>query len=315
VTKKKFPGKLDDNFIQSRNRKMQDLFIGVDGGGSKTRATLQDEMGNTLGKGEGGPGNIKTSVMGSWQSVRSAINNALSNANIPDIERYQIHVGLGMAGSTEVPASRASFLNVPHPYHTLILDSDASAACIGAHGSSDGAIILVGTGVMGFQIENAIESRVGGYGFPHSDEGGGAWLGMELSRATFQAFDGRQPWTPLLRTVFDRFQQDIFQFSTFANQAKPGDFAELAPLLIEALNENDPFAVCQIKMAAHEIDRLWDALKAKATRILPCCLLGGIAPFLEPYLSHRLRANIVLRKFDATIGAIMLLKQHMGIPV
>ncbi len=294
---------------------MQDLFIGVDGGGTKTRATLQDEQGNILGKGEGGPGNIKTSVMGSWQSVRTAINSAVANANISDVERYQVHVGLGMAGSTEVPASRASFLNVPHPYHTLILDSDAAVACIGAHAGEDGAIILAGTGVMGFQIENATESRVGGYGFPHSDEGSGAWLGMELARATFQAYDGRQPWTPLLRKVFERFQEDIFQFSTFANQAKPGDFAELTPLLIEALNENDPFAVCQIKIAAHEIDRLWDALKAKSTRPLPCCLLGGIAPFIEPYLSHRMRASLVSRKFDATIGAIMLLKQHMGIPI
>ena len=176
---------------------MQDLFIGVDGGGTKTRATLQDDMGNILGRGEGGPGNIKTSVMGSWQSVRAAINNALSNANIPDIARYQIHVGLGMAGSTEVPASRASFLNVPHPYHTLILDSDASIACTGAHGGMDGAIILAGTGVMGFQIEMGIESRVGGYGFPHSDEGGGAWLGMELTR-NFSSLR----WTPTLDTAF-----------------------------------------------------------------------------------------------------------------
>ncbi len=291
---------------------MQDLFVGVDGGGTRTKAILQDEKGATLGSGQAGPGNIKTSVMGSWQSVRFAINDALHKANIHDLKNYRLHVGLGMAGSTEVPAARTAFLNVPHPYHTLLLNTDAYVACLGVHGGNDGAIIIIGTGVIGYQIEKGLTRRVSGYGFPHSDEGGGAWLGMELARATFQAYDGRQAWTPLLKRVFERFQKEIYQFSTFANQAKPADFGDLAPMLIEALNDNDPFATRQIKLAATEIDSVWDAMKSKTTQPLPCCLLGGLAPFIQPHVSHRLRAQLVPRKFDATVGAVMMLKKHMS---
>jgi glucosamine kinase len=292
---------------------MQDLFIGVDGGGTRTKAIVQDETGKVLGTGQGGPGNIKTSVMGSWQSVRNAISEALNKAQIYDTHDYRLHVGLGMAGSTEVPAARSAFLNVPHPYHTLLLNTDAYVACLGVHGGNDGGIIIIGTGTIGFQIENEITSRAGGYGFPHSDEGGGAWLGMELARATFNAFDDIVPWTPLLRKVFERFQQDIYQFSTFANQAKPGDFGDLAPILVEALQESDPFAVHLIEEAAHKIDQIWDSLKLKATKSLPFCLLGGLAPFIQPYVSHRLRATLVPRQQDAMTGAIMMLRKHMGI--
>lgn len=290
---------------------MQDFYIGVDGGGTKTRAIIQDEIGNLLGSGESGPANVTSSVMGSWQSVRQAINLALNQIKIDNLKNARLHVGLGLAGSTEVPSARSAFLNVPHPYHTLVLNNDAYTACLGAHGGGNGGIIILGTGSIGFQIENEIVSRAGGYGFPHSDEGGGAWLGMECVRALFHAVDGIQPWTPLLKKIFSSNQDDLAQFTAFSSEAKPSDFAELARPLVEALKDPDPLALRLIREAALHVDRLWDALQMKSTTSLPFCLLGGLAPFIRPYISNRLRATLVSSQFDATIGAIMMLKKQM----
>lgn len=294
---------------------MEDLFIGVDGGGTKTEAIIQNEAGEIIGAGQAGPGNVKTSPQGSFQAVQESIQLALQKAGITDSRYYRLHVGLGMAG-TEVPEAKHAFLQIPHPFHTMVLNSDAYAACLGVHGGEDGAIIIIGTGVIGFQIEEGKTSRAGGYGFPHSDEGGGSWLGLELLRATFKAYDGRHDWTPLLERTFAHFNKEISKMTSFANSsaAKPSHFAEFAPFVIEALEEKDPFATNLVKQAAEEIDHIWDALTHKAKGSLNCGLLGGIAPFIQSHLSHRLRTHLVGRKMNAPQGAILMLKQKMGLP-
>ncbi len=43
--------------------------------------------------------------------------------------------------------------------------TDAHAACIGAHNGADGAIIIIGTGVVGYQTQNGEGVQVGGWGF------------------------------------------------------------------------------------------------------------------------------------------------------
>ena len=50
----------------------QHLFIGVDGGATKSIVRVEDETGRLLGKEIGGPANIRLSVDQSWQSIHSA---------------------------------------------------------------------------------------------------------------------------------------------------------------------------------------------------------------------------------------------------
>jgi hypothetical protein len=48
-----------------------------------------------------------------------------------------------------------------------------------------------------------------------------------------------------------------------------------------------------IQQAAREIDRRAAALAAQSTdRTLPCSLLGGLAPFIEPRLGEPLRRRL-----------------------
>lgn len=42
---------------------------------------------------------------------------------------------------------------------------------------------------------------------------------------------------------------------------------------------------------------------------LPCCLFGGIAPFIEPWLSEELRSRLVPRQKDASTGALLMIRQ------
>ena len=171
----------------------------------------------------------------------------------------------------------------------------------------------MGTGVVGYQIEEGKGARVSGWGFPHDDEGGGAWLGLEAARLTFQWLDHRMEKSPLVEDIFSFFNQDVEQFVTWANQANSTEFARLAPMVINHSQQEEIAAVRIMKKAAHAIDRVDHALgkMRQQKNPLPYCLLGGIAPFIEPWLSEELRATFVTRQSDANAGAILMIRERV----
>ncbi len=291
---------------------MQDIYIGVDGGATKCKVRIEDQAGNLLGQAVGGPANIRLSVDLTWQSIFQTIDDALqAHAMSLRDKRHRFHVGLGLAGS-EVQEARVAFLDAPHPFATLHLFSDAHVACVGAHAGREGAIIIIGTGVIGYQVENGQGSRVGGWGFPHDDLGSGAWLGLEVARLTFQALDRRIETTPLLTDVFAFFDNDFNRFVTWANRATSNEFARLAPLVINHSQQAEKWALKLMKKAARAVDRIGTTLEKIQQQqdvSLPCCLFGGIAPFIEPWLSSSLRDRLVAQQGDATTGAILLARK------
>ncbi len=290
---------------------MQNIFIGADGGGTKTKIQVEDQKGNILGVGRSGPGNIRTSVKNSWNSIMTGLHEALDQAGLKlDDPGYAFHAGFGLAGY-EVPEAIREFLNCPHPFKTIVLESDAIIACLGAHAGEDGSIIIVGTGVHGCAVYQEDIIHVGGWGFPHGDEGGGAWLGMEVVRLTLRSVDGRAHVTPVCEAVLNKFG-GVTELVTWAVQATPGDFGTLAPLVIEYAGKNDAHAVLLLESAAAEIDLVAQALEnAVDDARLNLSLFGGIAPHIKNRLSPGVQKRLVDRQFDATRGAIFLIRQKV----
>lgn len=292
---------------------MQDIFIGIDGGASKSKVRVEDAAGNVLGQGMAGPANIRLSVEATWQAIHLALAEAcgIAGISLQDPARYRLHAGMGLAGC-EVKESYAAFLEHAHPFSTLRVVSDAHAACLGAHKARDGAIIIIGTGVVGYQVEEGQGNSVAGWGFPHDDLGGGAWLGLEAVRQTFQWLDRRSEKSPLVEEVFAYFNKDVDYFVAWANRANSSEFAKLAPLVINHSQQEEIAAVRLMKKAAHEIDRVGAALiklQKHKDKPLPCALCGGLSPFIEPWLSEDLRAHLVPRQADASEGAIFMMRE------
>ena len=289
---------------------LKNIFIGIDGGGTKCKVVVEDEEGRLLGQGKGGASNIRLSVEKTWDSVFEGLNQALTQAKISIHDKsYLFHVGLGLAG-TEIPSAVDGFLNKAHPFETIILKSDAYTACFGAHDGADGNIIIVGTGVIGYHIKKDEHFQVNGWGFPHGDEGGGAWLGLEAVRATLQWRDGRRAETPLLKSIYKKFDNNLTDLVVWANAAASTQFAEIAPLVIEHIDEKDHLALSLIQQAADEISKIGRVLY-KERDGLPLSLFGGIAPFIAGGLEEKLKERIVERKYDATKGAILMVRKHL----
>ena len=289
---------------------MKNIFIGVDGGGSKTRVLIEDENGNKIGRGIGGASNIRLSVDNAWKSIYDALDQALDNTGISlKDKKYNFHAGMGLAGVSIIDAKN-KFLNMPNPFKTFLLESDAHIACLGANKGNDGAIVSIGTGIIGYSICNSMCFRVGGWGFPHADTAGGAWFGMEVTRLTFSWLDGCIPVSPVLENIFAHFDNNLSRLIQWANAADSSQFATLAPYVVKGLESKDSYSEKLFNTAAKEIDLLINALLNKNPKIansnLPCILMGGLAPFIEPFL--KIKHIPVNKDEDAAIkGALHLL--------
>ncbi|MEM8642755.1 MAG: BadF/BadG/BcrA/BcrD ATPase family protein [Cyanobacteria bacterium P01_G01_bin.54] len=293
---------------------MTKLWIGIDGGATKTIARIEDEQGQLVGIGMSGSANIRWDAPGAWDSIQAAIESALSQSGIDwDDPQYEWYCGAGLAG-TQVPKACDHFRQIDHPcnrFTQLELHSDGYISCLGAHGGADGAVIAIGTGVVAYQIEEKTVTRVSGWGFPQGDEGSGAWLGLQAVRQTFQWQDGRAIGSALTQALLARFENDFTQFMIWANGATSKDFATIAPLVIEQAQAQDLSAIALMQQAAQEIDKIWQALASQQRQPLACSLLGGLAPALEPWLGEGLRSCLVRAQHDATQGAILMIRRQV----
>ena len=290
----------------------QDIFIGVDGGGTKTKVLIEDRSGNLIGEAIGGAANIRLSVTQAWDSINNAINLALQNSEI-DINSsdYNFHIGLGLAG-VSIKKAVDEFLQTPHNFDKIVLESDAHIACLGAHEGKDGSIISIGTGVIGYRINKGHNYRVSGWGFPHADTGGGAWLGMEAIRYTFSWLDGCIDESKMVSSIYEHFNSDLMGLVAWANSSNSTQFGTIAPFVIKALQKNDKYAIELIKRAAKEVELLYIGLKNKihTDQNIECHLLGGISPFLYPYVKSQKHIVLCNPKISAVKGAVYMIRDY-----
>ncbi len=278
------------------------LLLGIDGGGTACRARLTDIDGNVKGEGAAGPANIRFGLKESFAAVMQATNDALDQAGL-SLDDVDLIACLALAGASE-PMNLAAARAFPLPFRRALITTDAHAACVGAHGGKDGGIIVVGTGSVGWAVVGEREYRVGGWGFPVSDEGSGAWLGSEAARRVLWAYDGRAPWSELLRAVFARFDNDPHAIVRWMGEARPRDFAALAPLVLEHASRGEATGCELVSAAAAHIDAIAERLVSYGAARLS--LAGGIAASIALWLAPATREHIVAAEGDALSGALRM---------
>jgi glucosamine kinase len=279
------------------------LFIGVDGGGTGCRARIQDAEGRLLGTGIAGPAALRIGVDRALTEVEKACRAALEEAGLGSDALNSVHAAVGLAGVGRKGALEQLVLR-PHPFRSVVYAHDATIACIGAHGARDGGIVIVGTGSVGFAVVGGREVRVGGYGFPISDEGSGADVGLHAIRLALRAYDDRAVGTSLTREVMVRFQNDPFEAVAWMDHATATDYATFAPLVMRHADAGDSVARRIVRDAAEQIDELVRRLsECGASRV---ALLGGLASSMQPWLAPDVQRRLVPVDGDAVDGALHL---------
>jgi glucosamine kinase len=285
------------------------LFLGVDGGGTGCRARLADWAGAVLAEAAAGPANVRVSLEESIRSVLDAAGQCLAQAGGSFDDA--IVACLALAGASEPREAAAAYAACKDRFRHLVVTTDAHAACVGAHAGDDGGIVIVGTGSIGLAVQGERSFRVGGWGFPVSDEGGGAWLGCEAVRRVLWAHDGRIGWTPLLRSVSAEFDSNPHAIVHWMGAAKPRDFARLAPYVVDHAASGDPVASEVMRLAAGHIEAIATRLGDHGAGRL--ALMGGLSRAIAPRLSEETRARLVPPSGDALDGALQIARRASGV--
>jgi glucosamine kinase len=284
------------------------FFIGVDGGATSCRARIRDMDGSLLGEGESGPANIHSNFRLAMESIRLACEAALRSAGLDEQSLQRSHAGFGLAGAGIKNACDRLLLE-KLPFASMVLETDAYVAWLGAHQGGDGAIVILGTGSCGLALINGRRIGVAGWGSEVSDEAGGQRMGREALRRALWAFDGRAEKTALSTAILDRFGWDPAKIVRFASRATPALYAELAPLVLQYASAQDPLAVTLVQETAEAavtmINRLVDVGSPAIS------LVGGLAEPLMPWLPPRIRNLITEPQSDPLDGGILMARRAL----
>jgi glucosamine kinase len=286
---------------------MDHLYLAIDGGGSATRARLTDARGTVLGTGAGGPSNLRLGADIAWAAVLGASRTALGAAGLGEAALARTNAGMGLAGAC-VGAARDAFLARPSPFARLVLETDAHVACLGAHAGAPGAVVIAGTGSVAHVWDGSSGRQIGGWGFPISDGGSGAWIGLEAVRHGVTSLDLAPP-SPFAAAVLQALGGSAEEAVLWADRAGPADYAALVPLVLAAAADGDAAAEKILRRAAAHID----GLIAAATRLgaTEIALLGGLADTFRPLLAAASQAHLVAPRGNALDGALRLIQAQV----
>ena len=281
-------------------------YLGIDGGGTRCRVRIEDESGRLLGEAGSGPATTRIGVENAWRSIMDASEAAAAQAGLKRDDFSRMHAGIGLAGLGRRGAE-AALKKIAHPFASVVFISDGMAACLGAHSGADGAIVVAGTGSVGVGLIGGREIRLGGYGFPVSDEGSGADIGLQVVRQALRAADRRGEISPLLSEVLGAFDHDPYQAVAWSEEARSADYAALAPIVLRHANQGDPVGHRIIKRAADAIGDLLDLFLARGIDRLS--LVGGLSEAITPWLTPDLRARLKRPDADAAAGALLVARR------
>jgi len=287
--------------------KRQSVFLGFDGGGTKTSGAAIDPSGNVVAETSGKASNFQ--IIGVERASESIFEIARSLLELANSDFHAVKgIFLGLTGAGR-EADRQRMLDgfknllaqkgisVPN----IFVDSDAIAALEGAFYGKPGMILISGTGSILFaKDENGTIYRVGGWGRFIGDEGSGYAIGKAGLTATAREFDGRGNQTAISRILKDKFGIDSPETLVTKVYRENFDIASAAPAVFEAAEIKDPVAIGILEKSSVELLEHVEAIIKKIGKCLPIAFVGSILTSRN-LLSTKLK-ELISKKFpDITV--------------
>lgn len=267
-------------------------YLGVDGGGSKTRFLLVDERGRVLAEhAEGSAYYLEIGLEALQVMLGRGIAQTLQQGGLAARDLTFGFFGLPSYG--EDRSLRATLDQIPA--EGLAKDryrcgNDMICGWAGALAGEDGISVAVGTGSIAYGECAGASARAGGWGELFSDEGSAYWLAREALTLFSRMSDGRAPRGPLHALVRAHFalddDLDLCAAVYGKSVAQRSQFAQLSKLVAEAARAGDTQACALFTRAAQELAELIDAVRLQLSvppqRELAVSYSGGL--FAEPDL-------------------------------
>lgn len=291
------------------------LLVAIDGGATKTQLRIVTVDGTLLGEGTGGPANIASDAEQAAESIRYAFDmarrQAFAASGQTDRRTIRWIACAGLAGA-EVAGCADRISKLVDEFDIVDIRTDAFTSCLGAHEGQDGGVIAIGTGSVGYAVLGEKTCRVGGRGFPQSDGGSGAWIGLQAVGHMLKAGDGIVPKTLLSEHISSHLQNSGHDPLTWAIGAPAARFASLAPAVFAMAAEGCGQSEAILNKAGQDIAEMAQALLSGTDApSFPLVLSGGLARHLFPWLPHDLRKHLDIKNFTSLRGAEIQARNYL----
>ncbi|RRN81126.1 MULTISPECIES: N-acetylglucosamine kinase [Pseudoxanthomonas] len=234
-------------------------FLGVDGGGTKTRFVLIDASGKVLAEAQLGTTDVtQVGVEGAVRVLGEGIAQVVTQAGVDRAGIAHAFFGLpchGEDGGVDQQLDAIPGELLGHDRYAC--GNDMVCGWAGSLACADGINIVAGTGSIGYGQYQGRAARVGGWGEVFSDEGSAYWIAVRGLNAYSRMSDGRLPKGPL-HAVFNRalgLQRDLDLCARIngAGGLARGELAQLSRLVSEAAAAGDAVALAIFSDAAREL--------------------------------------------------------------
>lgn len=178
--------------------------LGIDAGGTKTRALLADETGAIVASAVSSGANLRTSgELGVEKVLHELVEEVESESGM---RAEALAIGIAGADRPDDHAVLRAILRRIGFRSRVLVTNDARIAFVAGSPRAVGLALVCGTGSIAWGRNAAGDiARAGGWGWHVGDEGSGFWIGERAMRASLRAYDGRGPSTRLIEDLCDHF--------------------------------------------------------------------------------------------------------------
>lgn len=307
----------------------QKIVIGIDGGGTYTRALASDLTGRVLAQARTGGANPSKNA-DAQQNLQTAIQQVINATGCTPAQVVGLVAGIAGLDAPDDQAWAQRFTTIPGLPIKPHCVNDAVVAWAGAHGLQPGIIVIAGTGCILFAVTET-GRQVRNYDFWHYADATARNLAFD---AVFRILAGEQTATdqPFVATILTYFGvKTIAELALLAAQNNANDektiirrYSACAPLVTTAAEQGAPLACAVCDTAVGALARGVRLLGSLfATDTVTYALIGGVARshYIQPRLVNLLTepANRHYRMVEPALspeaGAVLIALQQQGVAV
>jgi N-acetylglucosamine kinase-like BadF-type ATPase len=245
------------------------VFLGVDGGGTKTEFVCIDGAGTVIAR----------AVTGTTYHLQVGFEEA--------VRRLEQGIAAVCADLGIAPkAIDHAFIGLPAYGEDRVVDPQLDAACgrllghgrylcgndmicgwAGSLGCEDGINIVAGTGSIGYGERQGLTARVGGWGEVFGDEGSAYWIAVQGLALFSRMSDGRAPRGLLHGRIVEalslKTDLELCERTMGSQAMARSEIAGLARMVSKSAVDGDSAALAILEAAAGELAALACALRER----------------------------------------------------
>ena len=278
--------------------------LGIDGGGSHTRALLCNTLGQIIGQGLSGGTNPRTSATEELKlHLQEAIEQATRSIDCSKI--IAAHFGLAGAGEADTRAKvRTITKELLGKQTACTIGHDLEIALAGGLADKTGIVLVAGTGSACYgRTCDGRSAKCGDWGDLVDDVGSGSWIGLRGLQACVSQTDGRLTASPLKQAVMGFLKIDhmnTFKARIHDSGLSRSERARLAPIILNLASAGDAASIAIVAEGVGSLSNCIYCTSRQLSIKSPSVLLSG-GLLKHTYFSNSLEAALKARIPSAII--------------